>query len=967
MSNVGAIRKKRVLVFTDSRGQHKPAGQDHLIFGERMKADPRLDVDLYLCPMKWTTTLDFLEMFSVATLRSYDAVVLWTGIVDWSPRPLSSAKSDLYNNSQVSNLDGVHVNTRDYSRKAVNNKRAIFDSVFGESCMQDHFERPYEVEYAGERTINMYGISMVEQLLLRLESIPNLIYINANRFVPGWEGDFKKGRPANISLTHEYSDAFTDRLNGRVAALIDLHAWTDDEVKKYTCDNIHVTKDGSDYIYGKLMSALRLSPIDESECQGEVVGAQVNDGKVRLDISDFGSDFSTGFNPLQPIERMVGGKQGKIIDAVKAKDYLATLIIGFRFRPGDEVRERNLIFLMDWLEYNYGGLFDILLVEQDASPKFGFEGRRFPPHVRYEFIYNPEEYNRGWGYNVAVKHFCVDSKVVVLMDTDVLTGANFVREVMDCYSKFDVISPYQNIYYTSEDEAERVYRTRDVGHLLDPAAIKNPVTVAGGILIAKRSVYLAMKGFEQYVGYGCEDRALDVTLFNHIPKNKIRIAPLTYVHLYHPRDVESRVRFKEIYAHLVDNYGCKYEPGLGPFDFIHKACNHVAPVRTLELMLERAKGFADKDLYRRQQELTVNGSGVMGVNASQADVIYPPDFSTLKQYKEKEIYKAAPEPDSDELAAFYNAYRGKRCFIIGNGPSLNEHDLSLLEGEYTFGVNSFYYKTRETGFVPFFYVVEDSSVMKENIEEIRAYDAPFKFFPTNYKSLHPKQPNTFFFRMNRSFYEKSSPNYVVPRFSTDASDVLYCGQSVTYINLQLAYFMGFEEVYLIGMDFSYVIPESHARTGDVLLSDTDDPNHFHKDYFGKGKTWKDPKLDRVALNYKMAKATYEATGRRIFNATVGGSLEVFDRVDYYSLFGDKAGARNSGGIQAVGSFQAANELFRQGRYPEALSQYVSLAKRESAFAQYKRAAVDAYMRAAEKRMGCSASDVAYVRGLMFGM
>jgi hypothetical protein len=134
--------------------------------------------------------------------------------------------------------------------------------------------------------------------------------------------------------------------------------------------------------------------------------------------------------------------------------------------------------------------------------------------------------------------------------------------------------------------------------------------------------------------------------------------------------------------------------------------------------------------------------------------------------------------------------------------------------------------------------------------------------------------------MNRGFYEKTSPNYVIPRFSTDASKVLYCGQSVTYINLQLAFFMGFTEVYLIGMDFDYVIPESHKRTGDVLLSDSDDPNHFHKNYFGKGKTWKDPKLDRVLLNYKMANLVYTAVGRQIFNATKGGKLEEFPRVDY---------------------------------------------------------------------------------------
>jgi hypothetical protein len=198
-------------------------------------------------------------------------------------------------------------------------------------------------------------------------------------------------------------------------------------------------------------------------------------------------------------------------------------------------------------------------------------------------------------------------------------------------------------------------------------------------------------------------------------------------------------------------------------------------------------------------------------------------------------------------------------------------------------VNSFFYKTDETGFRPTFFVVEDNKVMEENTDRIRSYEVPYKFFPTDYKDKRLEAPNTFFFRMNQGYYKKSSPNYCVPRFSTDASKVVYCGQSVTYINLQLAFFMGFTEVYLIGMDFHYVIPESHKRKGNHIISTTDDPNHFHKDYFGKGKTWKDPKLYRVAMNYRQAKLVYEAVGRKICNATIGGKLEIFDRVDYEAL------------------------------------------------------------------------------------
>ena len=107
---------------------------------------------------------------------------------------------------------------------------------------------------------------------------------------------------------------------------------------------------------------------------------------------------------------------------------------------------------------------------------------------------------------------------------------------------------------------------------------------------------------------------------------------------------------------------------------------------------------------------------------------------------------------------------------------------------------------------------------------------------------------------------------------------------MTIINLQLAYHLGFSEVYMIGMDFSYSIPDDAEVDGNHITHMSDDPNHFHPDYFGKGKVWKDPKLDRVLASYQQAKLVYEAAGRRIFNSTAGGKLELFERVPYESLF-----------------------------------------------------------------------------------
>lgn len=242
---------------------------------------------------------------------------------------------------------------------------------------------------------------------------------------------------------------------------------------------------------------------------------------------------------------------------------------------------------------------------------------------------------------------------------------------------------------------------------------------------------------------------------------------------------------------------------------------------------------------------------------------------------------------SKEILKLKDKYKGERCFILGNGPSLNKADLSLLKDEYTFGVNGIFYKTKEMGFTPTFYVVEDRHVMADNVEEINKFDVPYKFFPKSYSKYIKSAPNTFFFNMNTGYYNETSDFFCLPRFSLDASKRLYCGQSVTMINLQIAHFLGFKEVYLVGMDHSYVIPDSALIDGETIESTDDDPNHFHPDYFGKGKKWHDPHLDRVERSYLYMRLAYEATGRKVYNATVGGHLEIFDRRNYSELFKKK--------------------------------------------------------------------------------
>jgi glycosyltransferase involved in cell wall biosynthesis len=243
-----------------------------------------------------------------------------------------------------------------------------------------------------------------------------------------------------------------------------------------------------------------------------------------------------------------------------------------------------------------------------------------------------------------------------------------------------------------------------------------------------------------------------------------------------------------------------------------------------------------------------------------------------------------PEPHRKRIRSFKGRYKGQRCFVIGNGPSLNKIDMHLLENEYTFAVNSIFYKTDETGFKPAFYMVEDNLVVEDNLERINNLDYDLKFFADDYHKIIKHDKNTIFIPTDLSFYHQSSPFHGRPRFSFECDKVIYAGQTVTYQNLQLAYYMGFETVYLIGMDFSYDVPPKEEMDGTVITSKTDDVSHFHKDYFGKGKRWHDPNLANCKLVYEHAKKVYEENGRKIYNATIGGKLEVFERRDFYDLF-----------------------------------------------------------------------------------
>jgi hypothetical protein len=226
------------------------------------------------------------------------------------------------------------------------------------------------------------------------------------------------------------------------------------------------------------------------------------------------------------------------------------------------------------------------------------------------------------------------------------------------------------------------------------------------------------------------------------------------------------------------------------------------------------------------------------------------------------------------LGGWKNIHRGKRAFIIGNGPSLKQTDLSKLRNEITFCMNRFYLAFPELGFAATYLCITNDLVVEQFVDDINALSLPKFIAWRSHRHFSPQLPipqvPTFVYT-----------SYTGPRFTGDVRGRVWEGATVTNLALQLAYHMGIEKAILIGVDHNFA---SKGDANKTVISQGDDPNHFMPNYFGKGVKWQLPDLDTSEIGYTFARDAYRKAGREVLDATVGGKLTIFPKVDYNALF-----------------------------------------------------------------------------------
>ncbi|MBR9907042.1 MAG: DUF115 domain-containing protein [Gammaproteobacteria bacterium] len=218
----------------------------------------------------------------------------------------------------------------------------------------------------------------------------------------------------------------------------------------------------------------------------------------------------------------------------------------------------------------------------------------------------------------------------------------------------------------------------------------------------------------------------------------------------------------------------------------------------------------------------------------------------------------------DKFAKLKNAYSGQELFIIANGPSLANVDMRVLENKFVMTMNRAYLSFNDWGFVPNFHVCINDLVMEQfrrdlgsiNTQCFYSFSGDFDFEKAN---LHP-------------VFIK---NKISDEFSEDFLRYVTSGGTVTFVCLQLAYYMGFSKVYLLGLDHNFV-EQGRPNLTETRSADKD-LSHYRSDYFPKGIKWQLPDLVRSELAYSLALNKFQKNGRIIMDLTENGKCKVFPK------------------------------------------------------------------------------------------
>jgi len=227
-----------------------------------------------------------------------------------------------------------------------------------------------------------------------------------------------------------------------------------------------------------------------------------------------------------------------------------------------------------------------------------------------------------------------------------------------------------------------------------------------------------------------------------------------------------------------------------------------------------------------------------------------------------------------------NSFQNKTCIIVGNGPSLKNVSLKLLDRYTTFGTNGIFLTH-----VPNYYVTISKDFYKNHPNEIRSLKCAQKFLGDDLRDLHTNQPGETIIKSGWPQYGIKW-NYQLPvpiKFSKNPHRLVHLGGTVLFVCLQIALYMGFSKAILVGVDHNFGFPlEDACYGGRRLTIDGEDNLHFSPNYSKPGYT---PHCDVLATEraFALALQAFRGRGGEIYNATPNTGLKVVPLISINEL------------------------------------------------------------------------------------
>jgi hypothetical protein len=244
------------------------------------------------------------------------------------------------------------------------------------------------------------------------------------------------------------------------------------------------------------------------------------------------------------------------------------------------------------------------------------------------------------------------------------------------------------------------------------------------------------------------------------------------------------------------------------------------------------------------------------------DMIRPiTQFESSKEfYKWKINYRK-------RLFKYKDYHKGEDCFIIGNGPSIGKMDLMNLNNFHLISLNKSHLLKEQFGLSFSYHVCVDDEILDQMLPIIESNSIGCSSFISQRDLRKPLKDLP---HINRLFTTE------LWSFYTDITMPISVGYTVTFVALQLAYFMGFKRIFLLGIDHSW---KTAYSPNSLIFFEGDDDNHFHPEY-SKGGMWHSPDKEGNEASYSLAKHFYKNNGREIIDATVDGKLFIFPKMKF---------------------------------------------------------------------------------------